>query len=59
MNVKNWDKNFIGHSSSNIKKATLIVKSSAVNNSNKEIKEAKEENYQFLKSRNVSKYYFT
>ena len=32
---------FIGHSSSNIKKATLIVKSSAVNNSNKEIKEAK------------------
>ena len=43
---------FIGHSRSNIKNSTILVRSSAIKNSNSEIKFAKEkENSHLLKSR--------
>ena len=41
---KNKIKFFLGHSSSNIKKATILVISSAIKNNNLEIKEAKKKN---------------
>ena len=41
---KNKIKFFLGHSSSNIKKATILVISSAIKNNNSEIKEAKKKN---------------
>ena len=40
---------FKGHKKSNIKEATIIVKSSAIKNNNQEIKSAKKENYLFMK----------
>ena len=39
-----WNKTFIGHSVSNIKKATILVKSTAIKNNNIEIKYAKKKN---------------
>ena len=39
---------FIGHSKKNIKGSTLLVKSSAIKNSNSEIKYAKKGKYQFI-----------
>ena len=39
---------FIGHSSRNIKNATILVKSTAINNNNIEIKYAKKIRYQFI-----------
>ena len=41
-------KTFIGHSSSNLKKATILVKSTAIKESNIEIKFAKKMEYQFI-----------
>ena len=43
--VKSGIKVFIGHSSNNIKKATLIVKSTAINKNNSELKYAKKIEY--------------
>ena len=40
---------FQGHASSNIKKATILVISSAIKNNNIEIKEAKKKIYPFIK----------
>ena len=42
---KNKIKFFLGHSSSNIKKATILVISSAIKNNNLEIKEAKKKKF--------------
>ena len=39
---------FIGHVKSNIKNATIIVKSSAIKDNNIEIKEAKKKKFQFI-----------
>ena len=39
---------FIGHAKKNIKKATIIVKSSAIKDKNIEIKEAKKKRFQFI-----------
>ena len=43
---KNNIKFFLGHSTSNIKKATILVISSAIKNNNPEIKESKKKNLQ-------------
>ena len=40
--------NFLGHASSNIKKATILVISSAIKSNNIEIKEAKKEKFTYL-----------
>ena len=42
---KNHIKFFLGHSSSNIKKATILVISSAIKNNNIELKEAKKKKF--------------
>ena len=47
---KSGIKIFIGHSSKNIKKATILVKSSAIKNNNIEIKFAKKKNSNLFKS---------
>ena len=39
---------FIGHSSNNIKKATILVKSTAIKNNNVELKYAKKITFQFI-----------
>ena len=39
---------FIGHSEKNVKNISLIVKSSAIKNSNSEIKSARAKKYQFI-----------
>ena len=46
---KNNIKFFLGHASSNIKKATILVVSSAIKNNNSEIKEAKKKNLPIYK----------
>ena len=46
---KNHIKFFLGHSSSNIKKATILVISSAIKNNNIELKEAKKKNLPIYK----------
>ena len=46
---KNKIKFFLGHASSNIKKATILVISSAINNNNSEIKEAQKKNLPIYK----------
>ena len=46
---KNNIKFFLGHASSNIKKATILVISSAIKNNNVEIKQAKEKIYLSIK----------
>ncbi len=46
---KNKIKFFLGHTSSNIKKATILVISSAIKNNNSEIKEAKKKNLPIYK----------
>ena len=46
---KNNIKFFLGHSTSNIKKATILVISSAIKNNNPEIKEAKKKNLPIYK----------
>ncbi len=46
---KNHIKFFLGHDSSNIKKATILVISSAIKNNNLEIKEAKKKNLPIYK----------
>ena len=46
---KNKIKFFLGHSSSNIKKATILVISSAIKSNNSEIKEAKKKNLPIYK----------
>ena len=46
---KNSIKFFLGHSSSNIKKATILVISSAIKNNNSEIKEARKKNLPIYK----------
>ena len=38
---------FIGHFKKNVKKATIVVKSSAIKDSNVEIRQAKKEKFQF------------
>ena len=45
---------FIGHKKSNISKANLLVKSSAIKNNNIEIKFSRQKNPNLRKSRNVS-----
>ena len=45
---KSGIKVFIGHSTSNIKKATILVKSTAIKNNNVEIKYAKKIKYPFV-----------
>ena len=50
---KNRIKFFFGHSSSNIKKATILVISSAIKNNNVEIKEAKKKNLPIFKRGDV------
>ena len=40
---------FLGQKKKNIKKATILVKSSAIKSNNQEVKEAKKENYLFMK----------
>ena len=45
---KSGIKIFIGHSLKNIKKATIIVKSTAIKNNNIELKNAKKNKYQFI-----------
>ena len=39
---------FIGHSISNVKKATILVKSTAIKNNNVELKYAKKKIYQYI-----------
>ena len=39
---------FIGHSKTNVKNATIVVKSSAIKDNNVEIKQAQKKNYQFI-----------
>ena len=39
---------FVGHSKKNVNNATIIVKSSAIKDSNVEIKQAKKKKYQFI-----------
>ena len=46
--IKAGIKIYIGHSSRNIKNATIIVKSSAIKDTNIEIKLAKKREYQFI-----------
>ena len=46
---RNKIKFFLGHSSSNIKKATILVISSAIKSNNSEIKEAKKKIYLYIK----------
>ena len=46
---KNKIKFYLGHASSNIKKATILVISSAIKKNNIEILEAKKKIYQFIK----------
>ena len=54
---KNNIKVFSGHSSSNIKKATILVISSAIKNNNLELKEAKKKKFTSVqKRRYVSTY---
>ena len=43
---KSGIKVFVGHSSNNIKKASIIVKSTAIKNNNTELKHAKKKIYQ-------------
>ena len=45
---KSGIKVFIGHSKKNIKNSTIIVRSSAIKNSNNEIIYAKKKRYQFI-----------
>ena len=40
---------FIGHSSSNVKKATILVRSTAIKNNNTEIKYAKKIKFQYTR----------
>ena len=40
---------FIGHSSNNVKKATIIVKSTAIKNNNTELKYLEKIKYQFIR----------
>ena len=44
---KSGIKIFIGHSSNNIKNATILVKSTAIKNNNTELKYAKKNKFQF------------
>ena len=46
---KNKIKFFLGHTSSNIKKATILVISSAIKSNNSEIKEAKKKIYLYIR----------
>ena len=45
---------FVGHSKKNVNNATIIVKSSAIKDSNVEIKQAKKKNTNLFKSRCIS-----
>ena len=45
---KNSIKFFLGHASSNVKKATILVVSSAIKNNNLEIKEARKKKFTYL-----------
>ena len=47
---KNKIKFFLGHTSTNIKKATILVISSAIKNNNLEIKEARKKNLPIYKN---------
>jgi len=46
--IKAGIKVFIGHSKKNINNATILVKSSAIKDNNKEIQQAKKKKYQFI-----------
>ena len=46
--LKSGIKIFIGHSQNNLKKATILVKSTAIKNNNVEIKYAKKIKFQFI-----------
>ena len=55
---KNRIKFFLGHASSNVKKATILVISSAIKNNNIEIKEAKKKKFTCIQKRGyVGTYY--
>ena len=47
--AKSGIKVYIGHSKKNIKNSTILVKSSAIKNNNKEVKHAKSKKYQFIR----------
>ena len=51
---KSGIKIFVGHSSNNLKDATILVKSTAIKNNNVELKYAKKKNSNLFQSRSIS-----